>query len=91
MELLTVFLTASLTSLYIFQVTLAACPSGWQTWRQGCYIPVYETLDWFDSETICQRPGGNLFVTNLPEEREFILDMRTKWFGVNLGRGEFAL
>ena len=86
-----VFWVVFMTSMYIPHAILAQCPRGWQSWRDACYAPVYERLNWTDAAKICQRPGSNLFVTNSPEEREFIVDMRTTWFGVDLGAGYHGL
>ena len=77
-----VFWVVFMTSMYIPHAILAQCPRGWQSWRDACYAPVYERLNWTDAAKICQRSGSNLLVTNSPEEREFIVDMRLEWFDV---------
>ena len=61
-----------LAMLGVYQALMAACPSGWLSWRDSCYILLPERMDWWEASKVCNRPGSSLVVPNSQEEQDFI-------------------
>ncbi|XP_033645334.1 snaclec convulxin subunit alpha-like [Asterias rubens] len=68
-----------LVMVSILRALHAACPPGWLTWQDSCYILLPQKMNWFDASKACDRPGVSLVSTNSTEEHNFLWGNMTKW------------
>ena len=56
----------------IVEALQAACPPGWLTWQDSCYILLPGKMTWFEASKACDRLGASMVVPNSEIEHEFI-------------------
>ena len=59
-------------SFVVFEALATACPPGWLTWQDSCYILLPDRMDWFKASKACDRPGTSMIVPNSQAEQDFV-------------------
>ncbi|XP_033645313.1 snaclec mucrocetin subunit beta-like [Asterias rubens] len=73
MSKITSLKTVILSCLFTIFVTLeAACPPGWVTWQDSCYILLPQKMNWTDAFRACDRPGSAIAMPESQKEQDFI-------------------
>ncbi|XP_071808024.1 snaclec bothrojaracin subunit beta-like [Asterias amurensis] len=73
MAKITYLKTVILSGLFTIFVTLeAACPPGWVTWQDSCYILLPQKMNWTDAFRACDRPGSAIAMPESQIEQDFI-------------------
>ncbi|XP_071808012.1 snaclec 3-like [Asterias amurensis] len=56
----------------ILRVLQAACPPGWMTLQDSCYILLPQKMNWTDAFRVCDRPGSAMAMPETQIEQDFI-------------------
>ncbi|XP_071808018.1 snaclec 3-like [Asterias amurensis] len=65
----------------------AACPPGWFTWQDSCYVFLPERMNWFDATRACDRSGSTVVMPESRDEHDYVWQELNNFLsetGVNL-------
>ena len=63
----------------ILRALQAACPPGWLTWHDSCYILLPQKMNGTNAKKACDRPGVSLVFPNSIEEQIFVWEEMSAW------------
>ena len=80
----TMIIALNILRFFIVDALMAACPPGWLSWQDSCYILLPDKVNWIEASKVCNRSGISLIIPNSQQEHDFIwreMKKRMKEFG----------